>query len=455
MVQVVYSKPFALLKFMETTKGGHGCSATFLKQIDSSAILKDKIFLCLKETYQGLQLDYVYSKPDYPERRKHSTSTWDLFCVAAISSNSLDEFFNRIVGIVPNDDYLKLKQVLNGSERFYDAFMFQPQYPAIQSELKALQGYGAPLNVLFSRFRKFYGSSWDTTVPFRLTIYPIYGKRGQTTATPHANSLEMGFLLGAKDTEGMLSVGTHEMCHVLFEEQPLGLQLMLDSVFTATKDPYATLAYRYIDEALATALGNGFAYKYLSTELDTGNWYADDYINRYAKALYPLIVDYLDRETTMDKAFVTQAIAIFRSTFPGAPYEVDAAMMRSDAYFEDDDRAVIDPLIRQLHNTFRIYMSNTAIPIDDPASIENIKTSEQTQVFIVYKNQEKNLKLLRTLFPQIKGLPAKGNALAGFLDSRGRPVYLILAESASKASEGISLLKQKGRIDPAKNWQKF
>lgn len=455
MVNVVYSKPFALLKFMETTKGGHGISVTFQKQIDSSSVLRNDAFLKLKDVYQGLQLDYSYVKQEYPERRKHSTSTWDLICVAAISSNRLDEFYNRIVGIIPNDDYLKLKQVLSASEPFYDRFMLQPQHQAIHARLKKLQGYGAPLNDLFLKFKSFYGSSWDATVPFRLAIYPIYGKRGQTTATPHANSLEMGFLLGSVDTTGMLSVGVHEMCHVLFEEQPLLLQQRLDSAFTATKDPYATLAYRYIDEALATALGNGFGYKYLSNELDTGDWYADDYINRYAKALYPLVVNYLEKGKTMDPAFVEQAIGVFRQTFPQAPYAIDAAMMRSDAYFEDDDRAVIDPLIRQLHTAFRIYMSNTAIPIDDPSSVENINVSEQTQVFVVYKNQEKNLKLLRTLFTQIKGLSAKGNALAGFLDNRGRPVFIIVAENASKASEGISLLKQKSRIDPTKTWQKF
>ena len=44
----------------------------------------------------------------YPENRKHTTSTWDLLCVAAISSNTNEEFLNRIIGIYPNIDYLKL-----------------------------------------------------------------------------------------------------------------------------------------------------------------------------------------------------------------------------------------------------------------------------------------------------------------------------------------------------------
>jgi hypothetical protein len=375
--------------------------------------------------------------------------------VAAISSATKQEFFSRIIGILPNDDYLKLKKVITGAELYYDAFIFTKQEAAIYKKVQELRGYVRPLNTLFDQFRFFYGSSWDKSVPFNLSIYPIFGKRGQTSATPHANSLEMGFLLESKDAHDMLAVGMHEMCHVLFEEQPLTLQKRIDSAFTASKDPYAAFAYRYIDEALATALGNGYAYEYLSSQVDTGSWYSDRYINGYAKALYPPVREYLTAHKAMDRDFVSKAISIFKQTFPDALYDIDALMMQSDAYFEDDAETIIDPISHLLHTTFRIYMSNTSIPIDGPVSIENIKHSEHTQVFIIYKNQEKNIKLLKTLFPGLKKLPKEANLLVSFLDEKNRPVIVILAESAAKAREGIELLKKQGKIDPEKLWQGF
>lgn len=455
VIKIVYSKPFALLKFLETTTGHHGTSHTFREQIDSSKVLQQAAFKELVKSYNTLHLDYTWSRQEYPEKRKHTTSTWDLICVAAISSKTNTEFFSRMIGVIPSDDYLKLKRVITETEPFYDAFLFTAQQGAIQSKAAELSTHAPALNQLFDRFKTFYGSSWDKSVPFNLSIYPIFGKQGETTATPHANSLEMGFLLEHKDSYDMLAVGMHEMCHVLFEEQPLTLQKNLDSSFTARKDPYAAFAYRYIDEALATALGNGYAYASLSMKPDTGSWYADYYIDHYAKALYPLVKDYLDAHKQMDSDFVLKAVAVFKQTFPDALYDTDALMMRSDAYFEDDHESVIDPMINTLHTAFRIYMSNTAIPIDDAASLENIKNSEQTQVFIIHKNQAKNLKLLKTLFPELKKLPSKGNMLVGFLDKSSRPVIIVVAEDATKAHEGILLLKEKGKIDPKQLWEAF
>lgn len=455
VIKIVYSKPFALLKFLETTTGHHGTSGTFRKQMDTSGILQHVSFRVLTQTYNNLHLDYSYSRQQYPEKRKHTTSTWDLICVAAISSKTNQEFFSRMIGILPNDDYLKLKRVIAEAEPFYDAFLFNTQEKTIQAKAIELRAFTPALNALFDQFKVFYGSSWDKSVPFNLTIYPIFGRRGETTATPHANSLEMGFLLESKDAHGMLAVGMHEMCHVLFEEQPLALQQSLDSAFTSGKDPYAAFAYRYIDEALATSLGNGYAYQYLSSKPDTGSWYADYYIDHYAKAIYPLVKEYLDAYKQIDRPFVSRAIAVFKQTFPDALYDLDALMMQSDAYFEDDHETVIDPMINTLHTSFRIYMSNTSIPVDDAASLENIKNSEHTQVFVIHKNQAKNLKLLKTVFPELKKLPVKENMLVSFLDRNSRPIIIIAAENATKASEGIQLLKKKGKIDPKQLWEAF
>lgn len=455
IVQLTFSKPFALLKFFETAKGGNGISRTFKMQIDSSKVLQDKTFTDLVKTYRSLELDYSWSKSSYPEKRKHTTSTWDLLCIASISSNTNDDFFNRIVGILPNDDYLKLKQVFIKGEPFYNEFMFTKNETAIHTRLQELKTLSPKLNDLFDKFKHFYGSSWEKTMPFRLTVYPIFGKRGETTATPHANSLEMGFLLEDKHYDDMASIGVHEMCHVLFEEQPLRMQQQLDSTFNNPSDKFAQLAYCYIDEALATGLGNGYAYKYLSGKLDTADWYNDTYINLYAKALYPLITQYVDEHRQMDKAFVIKAIDSFKRTFPDALYDIDAAMMTSDAYFEDDVTEVVDDMRNQLYSVFRIAMSSTYIPFNDKDAQENLNTSKQAQLVVIHKNQVQNLALLKARFKNLKDLPKQKNLLISFIDKDNRAIMIIVAENQAKAIEGIELLKTRRKIDPKQLWVSF
>lgn len=455
LVQTKFSKPFAIIKFLETTKGGHGTSITFKHQIDTSFLGKDAAFQNLVSEYQSLQLDYNYVKEQYPNNRKRTTSTWDLLCVAAISSNTNEEFLNRIIGIYPSVDYLKLKHVVTATEPFYDRFIYTKYKPNVDDKLRELQGLSPKLNELFEKFKTFYGSSWDKSIPFNLTIYPIIGRSGQTTATPHANCLEMGVLTHEEDVFDLLSIGMHEMSHVLFEEQPLLLQQQLDSLFTDSITPYTKFAYHYIDEALATALGNGYAYKALAGEIDSADWYSDFYINAYAKAIYPLTEQYVNENKQMDKAFILKAIALFKQTFPNAQYDYEPLLMTSDIYFEDDITKEIDDLEFTLHNTFRIYHSNTSIPITDKVSLENLKSSKETQVIIIHKNQLQNLAKLKLLFKNLVNLPAQKNMLVSFLDKNKRAVVIIVAENKTKAVEGIKLLKTQKEINPKKLWIKF
>jgi hypothetical protein len=454
-VQIKYSKPFAIIKFLETTKGVHSTSITFKHQIDTSLISKDPKFMGLVAEYKTLNLDYNYSKDQYPQKRKRTTSTWDLLCIAAISANSNEEFFNKIIGIFPNTDYLKLKRIVSQTEPYYDRFIYSSRKSVIDDRVRELSGLSPKLNDLFDKFKVFYGSSWDKTMPFNLTIYPIYGMRGQTTATPHANSLEMGFLTQEDNNFDLLSVGSHEMCHVLFEEQPLALQQQLDSSFTNTTDPYGKYAYRYIDEALATALGNGFGYNYLAGELDSGEWYNDKYINLYAKAIYPLATQYVNEGKQIDKAFAFKCIELFRQTFPNAIYDFDPLLMSCDIYFEEDASRPIDDYNSLLHNTFRIYSSNMSIPVLDPISLENIKTSELPQLIILHKNQAAVMAKMKTLFKNLISLPDQKNMLISFLDKDKRAVIILVAENDAKIKEGIKLMKTQKEINPKKLFVAF
>jgi hypothetical protein len=455
LVQTKFSKPFAIIKFLQTAIGGHGTSITFKHQIDTSFLGKDLMFQNLVNEYQSIPLDYNYVKEQYPSNRKHTTSTWDLLCVAAISSNTNEEFLNKLIGVYPNVDYLKLKHVVTATEPFYDRFIYTKYKSNVDDKLRELQGLSPKLDELFEKFKTFYGSSWDKSMPFNLAIYPIIGRSGQTTATPHANCLEMGVLTHEEDVFSLLSIGMHEMSHVLFEEQPLLIQQQLDSIFTDTITPYTKFAYHYIDEALATALGNGYAYKALAGEIDSADWYNDAYINAYAKAIFPLVEEYVDSKKQMDKAFILKAIDLFKQTFPNAQYDFEPLLMTTDVYFEDDVTKEIDEIQSSLHQTFRIYSSNTSIPMMDKISIDNIKHSKETQVIIIHKNQLQNVAKLKLMFKNLMNLPPNKNMLVSFLDKNKRAVVIVIAENKAKAIEGIKLLKTQKEINPKKLWLKF
>lgn len=455
IVKIKYSKPFAIIKFLETAKGGHGISQTFKQQIDTSLLLNTDEFRKLISDYSAINLDYNYAKDQYPDQRKHHTSTWDLLCIAAISSSSNEAFFTRLIGIYPNSDYLKLKQLVTKVEPFYDQFIYHSTKNAVEDKVKALEALSPKLNELFENYKVFYGSSWDKNIPFHLAIYPIAGHSGETTATPHANSLEMGVLTQDKDVVGLLSVAMHEMCHVLFEEQPIQLQQHLDSIFKENNTPIGKMAYRYIDEALATALGNGYAYYALSGSVDSLEWYNDPYINLFAKAIYPMTLQYMTAHKQIDKEFILKAINLFERTFPNAIYDLDALLMNVDIYFDASLPEEQQSLSAIIHSTFRVYSSNTSSPIQDAISLQAIKTSPRTQFILVHQNHSKNMAALKLLFKNLTTLPNQKNAVISFLDENGRAVIILLAENESKIQQGLQLLKYQREINPKKWWTSF
>jgi hypothetical protein len=129
--------------------------------------------------------------------------------------------------------------------------------------------------------------------------------------------------------------------------------------------------------------------------------------------------------------------------------------MTTDVYFEDDVTKEIDEIQSSLHQTFRIYSSNTSIPVNDKESLDNVKHSKETQVIIIHKNQLQNLTKLKLIFKNLVNLPAQKNMLVSFLDKNKRAVVIVIAENKAKAIEGIQLLKTQKEINPKKLWINF
>jgi hypothetical protein len=171
--------------------------------------------------------------------------------------------------------------------------------------------------------------------------------------------------------------------------------------------------------------------------------------------MFPLVEQYVNNKQQIDKPFILKAIVLFKQTFPNALYDYEPLLMTTDVYFEDDLAKEIDDMQSVLHNTFRVYNSNTSIPVSDKESLENIKHSKETQVIIVHKKQLQNLAKLKLIFKNLVNLPAQKNMVVSFLDKNKRAVIIILAENKTKAIEGIQLVKAQKEINPKKLWIKF
>jgi len=443
------SKPVCLLTFLLTARGNPDMSPSFRAYIYNNIPREDSThFFQIVKEFSTIPLDYDYIIPDYPENRKWPRTTFNLISVAAVQAIDVNDFMQRIIGILPNEQWVKLKQVFANTEPLYDKMIGVPYAQATKKQLAALEKFNGKTDSIFNELRSFYSSSWSDDIPVTVSIYPIPGTKDNTTATPHSNSIVLAVMTGEKNSAMSVSKAIHEMCHVLYGEQGLSVQQRLDSAFLQNKSIYSKYAYGYIDEALATACGNGWAYKKLSGEQSAGSWYANEYINGYGHAIYPLVAAYIEKGKALDKAFVDSAIFLFEKKFPKAIYSYLNLLNKVTIYTDANDHEQFLSIISSVKHHFQMHRFYGTYPISDPQSANLIDQSDETQLIIVHSNHEQNFKLLKNKFPQLKNTPVEKDGVYSFFDDKKRPVIIVNVKDVAMLDAALSMMAKTKEMDP-------
>lgn len=449
-VSLKISKPFALLTFMRAGANDPHVSTTLAKYVRGHVPKRDSVrFYKAVYQFEMLELENSMVFSEYPEARQKPRSLAGMLNNAAIKANTTEEFLAAIVGIIPNERWMQLKASLQVAEQLYDQIM-TPHDADLRKQQQALEQYAEATDGIFTKLKRFYGSTWSNDMPFTISLFAIPGAKGNSTAAPYSNTLALGVLTGEKEHEMRMGVAIHEICHVLYEEQPLTLQWALDSVFRKNKSIYAPYAYAYFDEALATACGNGWAYRRLVGRDDTGDWYNDEYINGFAKAIYPLVRSYISDGKTIDKNFVKKAIVLFEKTFPKAPYAYASLFNSLHFYTDAKDHTEYEVIYKTLARRFRITSSSGSYPVTDKMSVEQISSSAGPQLVVIHTNHSVNWSMLRKQFPEIAALNPADDGIISFIDSKKRPVTVVNVHSISQLDEAFDLLVKLKEINPSR-----
>lgn len=443
------SKPYCVFNFMQTATGDNRTSSTLQEQIGEKTKGNNE-FISLCNRFKSIRLDYPYTRDEYPENRRRTRTTMDLIIIALVNSSSWTEFGNRIVGILPNGDTKKFLDVLSEAETIYDQLIWKENEAKTRAQLEALEPYAPQCSEIFTKISKFYQSSWSPEIPFVVALSPIPGNQGSTSATPHANSLCVGVLTEETDHVGRVGVVLHEMCHVLYDEQSAEFQHTLDGYFAENKSQYKQFAYNFIDEGLATALGNGWAFENLSGQPDPSDWYNNEYINGYGKALFPLVKEYLSANRSIDKAFVDKAIDIFAATFPNSISDYGILLNHSSIYCNKQTSEELNNLVDLIGNYFHLTSFGLSSPILDPISLEGIRDSKHAQFILIDSSNDAVIKELKKQLPELKKVKIPMNSLVSFLDSNNRPVIILNAADDAGIENLLKRMKEKKYFDRTK-----
>jgi predicted metal-dependent hydrolase len=438
------SKPYCVFNFMETVKGSSTTSSTLRDYINDKT-KNDVEFKKLCKDYLKIKLTDGYKISGFPDDRLMYRSNYDLVSMNAVNASNFNDFKQRNVGIITFDDNQKLIAILKKAEIVYDKIIWNDNKIKIEKQLKALSKYKEINASIYEKFNNFYNSSWIKEVPFQVAIYPIPGKKGNTIATPHINSLCVSVLTDETDYSVRNGIVLHEMCHILYENQSAEFQNQLDKYFKNNTSSYSRLAYTYINEGLATALGNGWAYKKMNKKIDETDWYNNETINGFAKVLYPLIESYLQQNKSLDADFVDNAIELFSKKFPNSICNYEQSLNKTITYCDNfEEIEVVD----HLGKYFNISGLSLSSPILHALSIETITDNSSNQFFIIDGNQNETIYKLSSYFPQLKDLKFENKPLnLSFIDSKKRVVIMLILNNKKELDLELEKMKVKKYFD--------
>ena len=347
--------------------------------------------------FDQLAIDYSYSFDEFPYGSKIPMQTRDILKKNLVETTNLNEFKLRSIGIVPNKTLNDLTEIISIFTPIYNELIYNPNKEKFEKQLVDIEKYSREHQIedFFNIGLVFYNSSWDNSIPFQIAFYPLPNSQG-FTAQAFYNNFISAIQTNLKDYKDLFVVMLHEIYHITFDEQSLEVKTEIDKFFKENKSKCSNYAYQLLNEALATALGNGYVYEKLDGEIDSNDWYYRKYIDLMARKIYPLVTEYVNKNKPIDKNFIDNYIKLYEENFPNWINELDNIMTY---------RYVISENENDFDNIDRLYRYRSSAEYETEItqnSIEKMQKTSLTKVIIVSKNNLEKLQLIKSKFKELK-----------------------------------------------------
>lgn len=347
--------------------------------------------------FERLPMDYSYSFDEYPYGSKIPMQSRDILKKNLIETNNLNDFKLRSIGILPNVTLQSIAEIISVFTPIYNELIYAPNKTQFEPQLKEISRYSKEKNMeyYFQTGLLFYNSNWDVSIPFEIAMYPLPNSMG-FTAQAFYNNFISAVQTNLKDYKSFFSVMLHETYHIINDEQSLTVKKSIAKNFKDNPSKYSNYAYQLMNEALATALGNGYVYENLSGKTDSNDWYYSKYVDLMAKKIYPTVKEYIAQKKPIDKNFIDTYIRIYEENFPGWINELDHIM--TYRYILSENRKDFN-MIGQMYPMRSSEESETQISM---LSLEKMKKTPLTKIIIISQNNNEKLNLVKSQFKELK-----------------------------------------------------
>lgn len=441
------NKFYSLYMFAQGLVGSPAASPTIKMAFDLSEHVKNKDLIRAITRIKNINTFYSYTFKGYPEYRNYNVQLWQLLKVAAANSANINEFKLGIAGMLPVNDINSITESLINLQDLHEELLWKPYEEALETYIEELtrEASKGDFNKVFEKAINFYGTNWNNNLPMIVNVLPLpeVEKNIIEIASPDGNVLTYSVhIREGRDIAEDLGVVFHELDHILYKNQPVDLQNKLEKYFLNHQSPYKVIGYRVLDESLATALGQGFYYQYITGKADEGNWYDVPQVNKVAKSIFPLVAEYLHKDRTIDSLFIDRYLEVYEDDFPEDLTDIrsnisNINILMSEAY--SDQNKVFAPFF----SNFAMRSINDEKGVDHD-NISRWKRSLGTKVAILQKDGDEYARLKAKLdwLPNIDS--SKEQIITKL--HKGVHYYILIISDYDSINDGLLIIHDKEKI---------
>jgi len=394
--KVNYAELYATYDFIEKISDNYPENA-FKAEFLKSKYNTDEYKVLIRQ-FDTLKIDYMYHFEQYPPTLKSGLASRSLIEKNLIDCETVKAFKSKSFGVIPNEELARLSKIIESFVPVYNELIFKPNKENFENHLSSINKAlaGDKVSEIYSEVMKFYGASWDKDISFNVIAYPTIGKSG-IGARAFLNISVIRFPLNFKSYDMLFSVMLHEIFHIGYDSQPMELKNDLKNWFSNTPSKNSQYAFLLLNEVLATALGNGYAYEQLNGKADPEDWYYTRYVNLMAKEIYPVVRKYLSQGKTIDEDFISAYVKIYDSRFSDWNNELDTILSyRAILSDRTDD-------VRYFRRNYPYTFHKLILPVS-LNGLEEIKKQPLTKIIIIADQHKEKLGLIKNNFKEVKDI---------------------------------------------------
>jgi hypothetical protein len=329
--------------------GGHGESVALQRVLESAGYRSGEppavmVRFCSVDLGQG-----GHGQPDRPLAYDTDwSSPWQRFRNAAVSSPDMAALIAATSGSLPFDEAIVI-DAMEYMAPIYERLVTQPLGQEANAMGSAMTDYVArnQVTALLHSVSNLYATTWPRDSRLWLGLSPTPPNSGGFSATAHGDVIRSFMPVDFDDPATYTGVVAHEFAHLLFARMPSDQVRLISGAFANSGSPSKRFAEAWMNEALATAVGNGWVYSKLSGGDEDDEWYADPVVDSYARAIAPSVYDALESGRPLDDRMVAGFIEAFDRLHPDAMCNADVLFAHAAIVSDVDPDAM--SLMRSLY----------------------------------------------------------------------------------------------------------